>query len=274
MKRIAERVAVVTGAGSGIGRSVSLELARNGAHLALVDIDERRLVDVMAAVVARGSRASTHVVDVSCRQQMAALPDQVLAEHGSVEILVNNAGVSVNRPFEDQDVDDIEWITGINYWGVMYGCRFFLPHLQRASEAHIVNMSSSAGLTGMKDQGSYAATKFAVRGLSECLYVELAGSTVGITCVHPGAVATDILESARMDPAHKQRMVGMFKYAMPPDKAARRIVRAIEQDRFKLVFCAESRALDHMKRLAPVGTLKLMRFANRRTTNRSSRRPG
>jgi short-subunit dehydrogenase len=263
MKQINGRVAVVTGAGSGIGRAVSLELARRGVDIALVDIDEARLLDVKAAIEATGRYASLHLVDVSSQQQMAALPERVIAEHGAVHILINNAGVSVNLSFEQQDVADLEWITGINYWGVMYGCKYFLPYLQKAEQAHIVNMSSLAGLTGMKGQSSYAATKFAVRGLSECLYVELANSSVGITCVHPGAVATNILEAARMDSTHKEKMLKMFHLAMPPEKAALLIVKAIEKNRFKLVFCVESRILDYMKRLTPVATLKLMRLANR-----------
>ena len=263
MKEIEGRVAVVTGAGSGIGQAVSVELARRGADIALVDIDAVRLAEVKTAIEALGRNASLHVVDVSSKEQMAALPEQVLNEHGAVHILVNNAGVAVNLPFEQQEVADMEWISGINYWGVMYGCKYFLPYLQKADEAHIVNMSSSAGLTGMKGQSSYAATKFAVRGLSESLYVELANSSVGITCVHPGAVATNILAAARMDPTHKEKMLKMFHLAMPADKAARLIVKAIEKNRFKLVFCVDSRVLDYMKRLFPTGTLKLMRLANR-----------
>ncbi len=261
MKRIAGRVAVVTGAGSGIGRAVAVELAHRGADVALVDVDASRLSGVRTQVESLGRQCSVHAVDVSCREQMAELPGQVIARHGAVHILVNNAGVAVNLPFEEQSVDDLEWITGINYRGVLYGCRFFLPHLRQAEEAHIVNMSSSAGFTGMKGQASYAATKFAVRGLSECLYVELAKSSVGISCVHPGAVATNILEAARMEPAHKQKMLKTFHYAMPPATAARLVVRAIEKNRFSVVFCVDARVLHFLKRLAPVGILKLMRLA-------------
>ena len=115
----------------------------------------------------------------------------------------------------------------------------------------------------MKGQSSYAATKFAVRGLSECLYVELAGSSVGITCVHPGAVATNIVASARMEEAHREQMLKFFHMAMPAEKAARLIVRAVEKNRFKRVFCVESRALDFAKRIMPVLTLKAMRLFNR-----------
>jgi NAD(P)-dependent dehydrogenase (short-subunit alcohol dehydrogenase family) len=268
MQQIAGRVAVVTGAGSGIGREVGLELARRGAAVALADVDESRLAEVRRAVEARGGRCSTHVVDVASGPRMAALPEEVLDEHGAVHILVNNAGVSVNLPFDQQGPQDLEWITGINYWGVVHGCRYFLPHLRLADEAHIVNMSSSAGLTGMKGQVSYSATKFAVRGLSESLYVELAGTAVGVTCVHPGAVATNILQAARMDPAHRARMLPMFTYAMPPRTAARRIVRAVETGRFELVVGPDARAIHLMKRMAPIGTLRVLRAAARRGAGR------
>jgi NAD(P)-dependent dehydrogenase (short-subunit alcohol dehydrogenase family) len=263
MKKIDGRVAVVTGAGSGIGRAVSLELAAQGADLALVDIDVPGLASTRESIEALGRRASVHLVDVSNQKEMSQLPASVVAEHGAVHILVNNAGVSVNLPFEQQSLADLEWITGINYWGVIYGCKYFLPYLHKVEEAHIVNMSSSAGLTGMKGQSSYASTKFAVRGLSECLYVELANSAVGVTCVHPGAVATNIVASARMEASHQEEMLKMFHLAMPPEKAARLIVKAIKRKRFKLVFCVESRLLDQMKRFLPTGTLKLMRVANR-----------
>jgi NAD(P)-dependent dehydrogenase (short-subunit alcohol dehydrogenase family) len=264
MKTFDNRVAVVTGAGSGIGRAMCLELARGGAHIAAVDIDPARLQDVREAVSALGRTCTTHAVDVASRDQMAALPAQVLASHGAVHILVNNAGVSVNLTFREQAVADLEWITGINYWGVMYGCKFFLPHLLEADEAHIVNVSSSAGFTGMKWQSSYAATKFAVTGLSESLFVELANTRVGISCVHPGAVATRILDSARMAEERREKMLKTFRYATPPKRAARVICKAIRKGRFKVVLCVDARVLYFLKRVAPVGTLKLMRlFAGR-----------
>jgi NAD(P)-dependent dehydrogenase (short-subunit alcohol dehydrogenase family) len=264
MKNFTDRVAVITGAGGGIGRAICMELARRGAHIAAVDVDEAGLAEVRGEVEALGRRCSVHGVDVADRVQMEALPGRVLAEHGAVHILVNNAGVSVNLTFREQDIDDLEWITGINYWGVIYGCKFFLPHLLAVDEAHIVNISSSAGFTGMKYQTSYAATKFAVTGFSESLYVELSPTNVGITCVHPGAVATNILEAARMDTDRRSKMLKSFKYATPPEHAARTICKAIERKRFKQVLCVDSRVLHFIKRLAPVGTLKLMRLFNAR----------
>jgi len=264
MKKFTERVAVVTGAGGGIGRAICMELARRGTHIAAVDVDEEGLSEVCGQVESLGSNCSVHVVDVSDRVQMEALPGQVIAEHGAVHILVNNAGVSVNLSFREQDLEDLEWITGINYWGVIYGCKFFLPYLLDVDEAHIVNISSSAGFTGMKWQSSYSATKFAVTGFSESLYVELSNTNVGITCVHPGAVATNILGAARMEDGRRSKLLKSFKYATPPEHAARTICKAIERKRFKQVLCVDSRLLHLMKRLAPVGTLKLMRLANAR----------
>lgn len=255
---------MVTGAASGIGRAICLELARRGANIAAVDLDEAGLAEVKQDVGSLGRNCSTHKVDVSNRQQMQSLPEDIIAQHGAVHILVNNAGVSVNLSFLEQEVEDLEWITGINYWGVMYGCKFFLPYLLQQDEAHIVNVSSSAGFTGMKWQSSYSATKFAVTGLSESLFVELANTNVGITCVHPGAVATNILDSARMAQDRRAKMLKTFKFATPPDHAARAICKAIEKKRFKLVLCVDSHVLYGIKRLAPVGLLKLMRLANPR----------
>ena len=262
MKHFTDRVAVVTGAGSGIGRAICMELASKGAHIAAADIDPDGLAELKRDVQSLHRNCSTHLLDVSNRHQMESFPQQVIAEHGAVHILVNNAGVSVNLSFREQAVEDLEWITGINYWGVMYGCKFFLPHLLAANEAHIVNIASSAGFTGMKWQSSYSATKFAVSGLSESLFVELANTNVGITCVYPGAVATHILDAARMEQGRREKMLKAFKYATPPEHAARVICKAIKRKRFKQVLCVDSRILHFVKRLAPVGTLKLMRLAN------------
>ncbi len=261
MKILNGRVAVVTGAGSGMGRAISLELAVRGCDIALVDINREGLDESASRVIDLGRQASCHLVDVSKKEQMQALPEAVLAEHKAVHVLVNNAGVSIGKSFLEQTVEDLEWITGINYWGVLYGCKFFLPHLIAQDEAHIVNLSSSAGLTGMPLHSSYSATKFAVRGFSESLFVEMANTNVGITCVHPGAVATNIVNSSRMDADQKKKMVKNFEMiAMAPEKAAKRIVDSIEKKRFKLVFCMESRLFEFVRRFSPVGMLKLMRI--------------
>jgi short-subunit dehydrogenase len=260
------RVAVVTGAASGIGRAVALGLAARGADLALVDVDAAGLAVVADAVRARGRRASIHAVDVADRERMRALPAEVVAEHGRVELLVNNAGVSVGGTFEEQGLDDLDWIVGINFWGVVYGCKFFLPELRRSAPSHIVNLSSMFGLAGVPGQSSYCATKFAVRGLSEALWVELRDAGVGVTCVHPGGVKTNIVRDSRLlDPAARERLMALFeRAATAPEKAAERILRAVERDRQRVVICPEARATDWLKRLAPATTQRLAHAALRR----------
>ncbi len=196
MRSFDDKVAVVTGAGSGIGRALAQELARRGAHLALADLSEAALADTAAGIAATGRRVTTHVVDVADAARMEAFAEAVVAAHGRVELLVNNAGVSVTGTLEEQSLDDWRWIVGVNFWGVVHGCKFFLPHLRKNREAHIVNLSSMLGFLGMPTQSSYCATKFAVRGLSEALWAELHGSGIGVTSVHPGGVKTNIVRAS------------------------------------------------------------------------------
>jgi short-subunit dehydrogenase len=266
MRSFENKVAVVTGAASGIGRALAQQLARRGAELALVDVNASALADTATSVAATGRRVTTHVVDVADAARMEALAEEVVAQHGRVELLVNNAGVSVTGPFEEQSIDDWRWIVGVNLWGVVHGCKFFLPHLRKNREAHIVNLSSTFGIVGMPTQSSYCATKFAVRGLSEALWAELRGSGIGVTSVHPGAVRTNIVRASRTaDPSAKQRMAERFdRMAMSPEKAARKILRAVERDKLRVVICPEAHAADWAKRLFPAGVHRILGYGYQR----------
>lgn len=250
MKTLNGRVAVVTGAASGIGRSLAEQLTQAGCRVALVDVHQERLAEVHAAC----ADSSMHVVDVSDRAAMLALPKAVIEAHGAVHIVINNAGVSCNRMFDEHTLEDWDWLLGINLYGVLHGCHAFLPHLMEVDEAHIVNVSSVFGIVGLPAQSSYCASKFAVRGLTESLWEELEHTHVGVTVVHPGGVDTNIVRDGRNpDGVDEERLFRRFaKQAIPASEAARQIVVAIRNDEKRLRITKEAYFMDWAKRLMPV----------------------
>jgi short-subunit dehydrogenase len=269
VRKLDGRVAVVTGAGSGIGRATACLLAERGCALALVDLNATSLAETAERVRACGRDVSVHVADVADRARMEHLPGEVLDAHGHVHILVNNAGVSVIGTLLEQKLDDFAWLMGINFWGVVYGCKLFLPFLLAEEEAQIVNISSMFGFVGIPSQISYNASKYAVRGFSEALSSELSGTRVGVTCVHPGGIRTNVVRASRVsteaNAEEKRNTIEMFeKRAHSPEKAARKIVRAIERNQARVRIGAEAYLTDWVKRLFPVSTQRLVGWAWRR----------
>jgi NAD(P)-dependent dehydrogenase (short-subunit alcohol dehydrogenase family) len=260
MKKLEDSVAVVTGAGSGIGRATSEHLARAGCHVAVVDVNAASAEETAARVRALGRRASVHVADVASRARMEALPAEVVAALGPPQVVVNNAGVTVARSFEGHSLEDLEWIVGINFWGVVYGCKVFLPHLRIAPEAHIVNVASLAAFVGLPLQSSYCATKFAVRGFTESLAAELASTRIGVTAVFPGPIRTQVLRSSRHDGGGSvDRLADLLeRHARPPSTVATRIVHAILNDKSRVVVGAEARLTWWVSRLSPGLLVKLL----------------
>jgi short-subunit dehydrogenase len=267
VRSLADRVAVVTGAGNGIGRATSDALARRGAHVAVVDHDETRATQTAELVRSHGRRATVHVADVRDQRRLDEVAAEVLDRHGACHVLVNNAGVTSAGGFEDDSLDDLHWIVDINVWGVVHGCRAFLPALRQAGEAHIVNMSSMVGLLGLPHNAAYSLTKGAVRAFSEALRAELVTTNVGVTVVFPGAIRTDITNTARGSHADLLAKMGRSPLAplvmRPPSAVARRIVTAIERDRARVTVGPDARAVDLLTRLYPGRSGLVGRVTNR-----------
>lgn len=195
----ANSVVVITGAASGIGRALAIKFAKEKvAGIAIADVNESGLAETAELVTGLHVPVSTHVIDVSKLDQVQRLADEAVGHHGRVTHLINNAGVGLFGTFEQVSIADLEWLMGINFWGVVYGCKVFLPILQAEPAAHIVNVSSVFGLIAPQEQAAYCASKFAVRGFTETLRHELAGTNVSVSCVHPGGIKTNIARDSRL----------------------------------------------------------------------------
>lgn len=250
------RRVVVTGAASGIGAALAHALAARGARLVLADIDTARLQAVCAALTA--GQASAHALDVADAAAVDALAQEVAAQ-GGADVLINNAGVSLASSIEGMTLPDAHWLMNINFWGVVHGCRAFLPQLRARAQARIVNVSSIFAMVSLPANGMYAASKAAVRGLSDVLRLELAGSGVGVLCVHPGGIRTRIAAQARIgdisllevDADELRRNFDQRLARTSAADAALSIVRAIEQDRSRLLIGGDARLADLLYRLAP-----------------------
>lgn len=264
--KLCGKVAVVTGAGSGIGRALADSLAERGCRLALVDIREEGLDETVARLPA-GTVASRYVADVADPDAVAGLPARVLADHDGVDLLINNAGVALGGNFEKLDPVDFEWLFSINFWGVTRMTRAFLPLLKERPEALIVNMSSVFGLVAPPGQSAYAASKFAVRGFSEALRHELRETGVRVCLAHPGGVATSIADNARVakdldeEALAKGREAIRSMLKMPPAQAAEAIVRGIEAGRARILVGRDARFAALLERLFPTTHWNLIQRA-------------
>ena len=257
MAFVASGVAVVTGAGSGIGRGLARQLAVAGSSLALVDNDAGGLEQTAASLAERGVQLSTHIADVSDESAMQALAQEILTRHGRVTLLINNAGVALHGWFEEISLDDLRWLMDINFWGVVYGVKYFLPLLKKEQRAHIVNISSVFGIVAPAGQSAYAASKFAVRGFTEALRHELEGTPVFVSCVHPGGIRTPIAKRGRLGantpPASRDEAVARFDRLTPtmPDAAAARILQGVERCEPRILIGRDARGIDILQRLRP-----------------------
>jgi len=254
------KVAAVTGAGSGIGRALAINLAGQQCALALSDIDEVGLAETVALCEGAGVKVTSKRIDVADRNALFVWADEVVAEHGCVNLIFNNAGVALAATVEAMDIADFEWLMNINFWGVVHGTQAFLPHLKATRDGHIVNISSVFGLASIPSQSAYNAAKFAVRGFSDALRIELDIEKCGVssTTVHPGGIRTNIARNARIDPSANdlsRRKDDDFAQSFQriartsPERAAKEILAALQANRRRALIGVDANVIDFLSRL-------------------------
>ncbi len=256
MKNLQNKVAVVTGAGSGIGRQLAHQLARAGAELVLADVAQKNLEATVGELHGQ-TKITSHVVDVSKREQVYAMADAAVKAHGKVDIVINNAGLTVLQRLDEVSYEDFELVMNVNFWGVVYGTLAFLPHLKQRPEASIVNISSVNGFVPFPANGPYNCSKYAVYGFNETLHQELADTNVVVTSVHPGGIKTNIVRNAKVlaspggnDKGHITSRFDSIARTSAED-AAKAIIGAIQKKKKKLLIGLDAHAMDIAKRLMP-----------------------
>lgn len=271
MKSFPEKVAVVTGAGSGIGRALAIELAHQGCVLALSDINDASLQATKQNLLDEVSNACVHlqVLDVSDRQAMLNYAATVQEELGGINLLINNAGVALSSAAGDTKREDFEWLMNINFWGVINGCEAFLPFLKQAADAHIVNISSVFGMIAIPRQSSYNAAKFAVRGYTEALRQEMGmnHNHISVSCVHPGGITTDIARNARVsDDEDVSELAASFdKLAQTtPQKAAKIIVAGIKKNKSRIMVGWDAHVIHILYRLLGIHYINVTQWLAKR----------
>lgn len=276
MKELTNRTAAITGGGSGIGQALAIELAREGCHIAISDINEDGLKDTVKTLQSMGAVVTSQVLDVADRKAMEDWAATVAKEFDGVNVIVNNAGVGLGATVEDMTYEDFEWLMGINFWGVVYGTKAFLPYIQEAGEGHIVNISSLFGIVSVPTQSAYNAAKFAVRGFTESLRqeLEISGSNISCTTIHPGGIKTNIAKTARIRdvdliPVDTDAMISNFdKLAMTTAQdAALAIIKGITHNKRRVLIGKDAIVIDFLQRMMPTAYQRIIstsaKLANR-----------
>ncbi len=268
MKDLNGKVAVVTGAGSGIGRATALALAEEGCQLAISDINEQELLVTQGLIEAYNVKVHAHNLNVADQNAVYEYADEVAAVFGKVNIVVNNAGVAINGSLENTSIEDFEWIMNINFWGMVYGSMAFLPHLKQSGEGHICNVSSMCSITAFAAVGAYSCSKFAIRAFSEALCTELAVEEcgVGVTSIQPGLIKTNLVRGARIDNAIleaqgmdvEEFQANYKKQAFnTPETVAKAIVKSIKKNKLRALVGFDAHLVDWATRLFPVWFRKI-----------------
>ncbi|MEZ5428378.1 MAG: SDR family NAD(P)-dependent oxidoreductase [Pyrinomonadaceae bacterium] len=265
-----ESVVVITGAASGMGRALAVRLAREPiAGIAIADVNEEGLRETEELIKKTDIKVTVHPVDVADEEEMRAFADEVISLHGRVTHLINNAGVALGGAVREVSLDDIRWLMNINFWGVVYGTKLFLPHLEKEKSAHIVNFSSLFGFIAPPGQAAYAASKFAVRGFTEALRHELEGTNINVSVIHPGGVKTNIANSARIGrgvaltekqiEARRER-INRDLSRTTPEQAAEIIVNGIKARNPRILIGGDARLLSLIARIFPRRYFAIINF--------------
>ena len=253
------QVAAITGAASGIGRYLAINLADEGCPVAIADVDQDGLQETARMIEDRPVKVTTHMVDVADREQVYQFAEDVVAQHGKANIIINNAGVSLATNLEEAAYEDFEWLLGINLWGVIYGSKAFLPYLKQQPEGRIVNISSVHGLFTNPGVGPYSTSKFAVRGFTQTLRQELKDTSVSVSCVHPGGIDTNIVLNARFplsdnpekDREEANKDFNKFIVRTTADKAARIIISGIKKKKKRILVGYDAHVFAFLERMFP-----------------------
>ena len=280
MKSFKEKVAVITGAGSGMGRYLAVLLAKDGADVVLCDVNETTLNETKEMLRKYNVSVSSHLLDVSDKHAIEALPEKVIEQHGKVDLVFNNAGVTTGSHFKDMDEDNWDWVMGINFDGVINSTRAFIPHMIDRPEAAIVNTSSIFGMVAVPGQTVYHATKFAVRGFTESLAMELRDDPIQINCVYPGHIGTNIVLDARFK---KEILLTNGEYAkdsngkpltvedvgstfretgMNPNKAAKIILKGVKKNKRRIFVGLDAKVMEIAQRLSPSHYIRIIPILN------------
>ncbi len=258
------KCAVITGAGSGIGRELALQLNARGCELYISDINAEAMADTAGQLTRPEVPCDQQTLDVADRAAVHAWAERIGEQRGSVDIVINNAGVGLGDRVDEMSYENLDWLMGINFWGVVQGTMAFLPLLKRAPQGHLVNISSVFGIIAVPTQSAYNAAKFGVRGFTESLRQEMRDSNVHVCCVHPGGVATDIARNSRgggleLDPDERDARFRRFARTTPAS-AAEQILRAVEKKKPRLVLGADAKIVSAIARLFPVRYPEILRL--------------
>ncbi len=262
------KVVLITGAASGLGRELALSFAGEGSDLVLVDISSEELAGTAAMTERLGARTMSRTVDVSSYAAMSELADEVLAEWGRVDVLVNNAGVGVGGGLHSIPVEDIEWITGINLMGEVYGTRVFLPRMIERRSGHVINVASLSGLVALPGHIAYTTSKFGIVGFSQSLWAEVRRYGIGVTLVCPGGMKTNIISHTRMHAENERqrrfqdRFAEILDNAMDPKDAADRVMKAVKKGRFLVLLGPEAYLMYYINRVFPMFVMRVTAAVN------------